>query len=74
MYSIWNHFTKRSGNVWHMISSKTLEVEFKNVSKDSCKFAWLKGEMKDIAIYLETRKSYETRGGLVGCLFAFLIQ
>lgn len=57
-----------------MVSSKALEVESKNVSKDSCKFAWLKGEMKDIVIYQETRKSYETRGGLVGYLFAFLIQ
>lgn len=25
-------------------------------------------------IHQETRKSYETRGGLVGCLFAFLIR
>lgn len=55
MYSIWNHSTRSRGNVWYMVSSTALGVESKNVSKDSCKFAWLKGEMKDMMIYQETR-------------------
>lgn len=61
-HSIWSHFTKKKrGNVWHMVSSEALEVESKNVLKESCLFAWLKRERKDIMIHQEARKLWNQR-------------